>query len=189
MGRLAQTIDTFPGRAWPPSIVVPGVDGGYDVNVRQMAAHGVTVIGRVTGADDATLAVGATANYTLADADNAYTAFLSAADEWARAHPEENLAPDEPAETSKLPQTITESTSLNLRHKGITTVIWATGYEYDYPWLQLPVLDDHGRPVQQRGVTAIPGIYFLGLHWMHTIKSGLFSGVGADAEYLADCLT
>jgi putative flavoprotein involved in K+ transport len=106
MGRLAQTIDTFPGRAWPPSIVVTGVNGGYDVNVRQMAARGVTVIGRVIGAADATLAVDATANGTLADADDAYTGFLSAADEWARAHPDENLAPDEPAQTRKLPKTI-----------------------------------------------------------------------------------
>jgi putative flavoprotein involved in K+ transport len=45
-----------------------------------------------------------------------------------------------------------------------------------------------GRPVQQRGVTSAPGLFFLGLHWMHTFKSGLLSGVGADAEYIADKL-
>ena len=42
------------------------------------------------------------------------------------------------------------------------------------------------RPVQRRGVTQQPGLYFLGLHWMHTIKSGRLSGVGNDAEYLAE---
>jgi putative flavoprotein involved in K+ transport len=47
------------------------------------------------------------------------------------------------------------------------------------------VLDGRGRPIQQRGVSPVPGLYFLGLHWMHTFKSGLLSGVGADAEYLA----
>ena len=53
-------------------------------------------------------------------------------------------------------------------------------------WVKIPVFDDRGRPLQQRGVTAVPGLYFLGLHWMHTFKSGLLSGVGADAEFLAD---
>jgi putative flavoprotein involved in K+ transport len=164
------------------------VNGGYDVNVRRLAADGVKVIGRVIGAYDAILAIDETANQTLADADGAYTSFLSAADEWANTHPEENLAPTEPAETGNLPNPITETISLDLRHQGITTVIWATGYEYDYSWSHLPVIDDHGRPVQQRGVTAEPGVCFLGLHWMHTFKSGLLSGVGVDAEYLADHL-
>jgi putative flavoprotein involved in K+ transport len=47
-------------------------------------------------------------------------------------------------------------------------------------------LDSRGRPVQQRGVTQVPGLSFLGLHWMHTFKSGLLAGVGSDAEYLAE---
>jgi len=64
--------------------------------------------------------------------------------------------------------------------------VWATGYEYAYDWLRLPVFDSEGRPIQQRGVTAVPGLYFLGLHWMHTFKSGLLAGVGRDADYIAD---
>ena len=56
----------------------------------------------------------------------------------------------------------------------------------NYGWLQAPVLDSLRRPLQQRGVTQVPGLYFLGLHWMHTFKSGLFSGVGRDAEHLAE---
>jgi hypothetical protein len=52
--------------------------------------------------------------------------------------------------------------------------------------LTAPVLDSQGRPIQRRGVTTVPGLYFLGLHWMHTIKSGLLCGVGEDARYLAE---
>ena len=48
------------------------------------------------------------------------------------------------------------------------------------------MLDVEGRPLQHCGVSPEPGLYFLGLHWMHTIKSGLLSGVGSDAEYLAE---
>ena len=47
LGRFTQTIDRFPGRRWPPSTVVTGVAGGYDVDVRRMAADGVTVVGRI----------------------------------------------------------------------------------------------------------------------------------------------
>src|SRR4029450_10075314 len=49
LGRFTQTIDSFPGRRWPPSTVVTGVAGGYDVNVRQMAAHGARRLGRGIG--------------------------------------------------------------------------------------------------------------------------------------------
>lgn len=189
MGRFAQSIDTFPGREWPPSTVVTGVNGGYDVDVRRMAAEGVIVLGRVIGADDGILGVAANANQVLADADAAYRAFVTAADDWAGAHPDADLAPAEPGLTDTSGEAIDETSSLNLRREGVTTVIWATGYEYDYAWLDLPVLDEHGRPDQRRGVTSMPGVYFLGLHWMHTFKSGLLSGVGADARYLVDQLT
>jgi putative flavoprotein involved in K+ transport len=78
---------------------------------------------------------------------------------------------------------VEERDFLDLDRENITTILWATGY--DYGWLKVPVFDDEGRPVQNRGVTQVPGLYFLGLHWMHTFKSGLFSGVGSDADYLA----
>jgi putative flavoprotein involved in K+ transport len=53
-------------------------------------------------------------------------------------------------------------------------------------WLKAPVLSERGAPVQERGVTACANLYFLGLHWMHTFKSGVIFGVGDDAAYLAD---
>lgn len=58
--------------------------------------------------------------------------------------------------------------SLDLRTEGITAVIWATGYRDDYSWTDAPVCDEHGYPQQHRGVTAEPGLYFIGLHGMHT---------------------
>ena len=79
-----------------------------------------------------------------------------------------------------------EVESLDLRREKIAAILWATGYDYDYGWLRVPVLDARGRPLQQRGVTQVPGLYFLGLHWMHTFKSGLLAGVGSDAEYVAE---
>jgi putative flavoprotein involved in K+ transport len=189
MGRFAQTIDTLPDRQWPPSTVVTGVNGGYDVNVRQLAADGVRVVGRVEGASRNSLAIKADANQILDQADQAYAEFLSAASKYAITRGQEQLAEEQPAEPTPLPAAIDEVDSLNLAEENITAIIWAVGYRYDFDWIRVPVFDKHGRPAQQRGVTQRPGLYFLGLHWMHTFKSGLLSGVGADAEYLAERIT
>jgi putative flavoprotein involved in K+ transport len=186
MGRFAQTIDSFPGRQWPPSTVVTGVSGGYDVNVRQMAADGIRVLGRVVGASDGAVAVAMNANEILDEADLAFTGFLSAAREFAAASPDRGLAEEEPTGSAALPDTVAELESLDLRREKVAAIVWATGYDYDYGWLQIPVLGAQGRPLQHRGVTQVPGLYFLGLHWMHTFKSGLFSGVGSDAEHLTE---
>jgi putative flavoprotein involved in K+ transport len=169
-----------------PSTVVTGVSGGYDVNVREMAADGIRVVGRVIGASGGTLAIARNANEILDEADEACASFLAAAREFAAANPKVGLVEEEPPVSAALPATVTELESLDLRRENVTAIVWATGYDYDYGWLRVPVLDAQGRPLQQRGVTHVPGLYFLGLHWMHTFKSGLFSGVGSDAGYLAD---
>lgn len=71
------------------------------------------------------------------------------------------------------------------RSAAVASVIWATGFRPDYAWIQAPVLGPDGWPVHRRGVTAAPGLYFLGLPWQHTRGSALLGGVGADAAYLA----
>ena len=78
--------------------------------------------------------------------------------------------------------------TLSLRAAGITSVICSTGYSFDYDWVHAPCLDGDGQPHQQRGVGQVRGLYFLGLHWMHTFKSGTFLGIGDDAAYVVDHL-
>ena len=65
-------------------------------------------------------------------------------------------------------------------------VIWATGFELDHSFVHLPVFDTDGRLVHRRGVTASPGLYFLGLPWQHTRGSALLGWVKHDARYIAD---
>jgi putative flavoprotein involved in K+ transport len=65
------------------------------------------------------------------------------------------------------------------------TVIWATGFRLDHSWIDAPVFED-GRLVHTRGVTASPGLYFLGLPWQHTRGSALLGWVKDDAKYLAE---
>ncbi|MDG4834227.1 NAD(P)/FAD-dependent oxidoreductase [Solwaraspora sp. WMMD1047] len=71
------------------------------------------------------------------------------------------------------------------RREQVAGVVWATGYRSGYPWLRLPVLDEDGQPVHDRGVTQVPGLYFLGLPWLSQRGSALLDGVGTDAARLA----
>jgi putative flavoprotein involved in K+ transport len=68
----------------------------------------------------------------------------------------------------------------------VDAVIWATGYQSDHSWIELPVTDPGGRVRQRRGVTDVPGLYFLGLAWQHTRGSALLGWVQDDAEFIAE---
>src|SRR5215210_4968955 len=68
----------------------------------------------------------------------------------------------------------------------VDAVIWATGYRLEYSWIRLPVVDDDGRLRHRRGVTDLPGLYFLGLTWQYTRGSALIGWVKDDAEFIAE---
>jgi putative flavoprotein involved in K+ transport len=90
--------------------------------------------------------------------------------------------PDTRAALSYEPEGLTE---LNLRDTGIPTIVWATGYDLDYSWIAAPLFDDRGYPRNRRGVTAVPGLFFLGLLWQHSHASTSLIGPEVDAPYLA----
>lgn len=68
----------------------------------------------------------------------------------------------------------------------VDAVIWATGYLPDYSWIDLPIFDSDGRLRHRRGVTDVPGLYFLGLTWQHTRGSALVGWVKDDAQFIAE---
>lgn len=76
--------------------------------------------------------------------------------------------------------------SLDLAAQGVSTVVWCTGFGGVFSWLQVPAIDAHGRPMHVRGASPVPGIYFLGLPWLHTRKSGLIHGIDEDARWIAE---
>ena len=68
----------------------------------------------------------------------------------------------------------------------VAAVIWATGYTLDHSWIDLPITGPDGKLVHRRGVTDVPGLYFLGLPWQHTRGSALVGWVKDDAEFIAE---
>ncbi len=64
----------------------------------------------------------------------------------------------------------------------VKNVIWCTGYEHGFPWIDLPISADHGLPIHERGVVAnVPGLYFVGLHFLYSMTSATLMGIGRDA--------
>jgi putative flavoprotein involved in K+ transport len=76
--------------------------------------------------------------------------------------------------------------SLIMNEAGITTIVWANGYQFDYSMVRLPVFDEFGYPETDRGVTRYPGLYFAGLPWLNSQRTGLLVGVGDHAAYIAE---
>jgi putative flavoprotein involved in K+ transport len=78
---------------------------------------------------------------------------------------------------------------LDLREAKVSTVIWATGFTSDFSWIHLPVLDAEGRPIYQRGISPVRGLYFIGFPWLSSRKSGIIYGINEDAHYIADAIS
>jgi putative flavoprotein involved in K+ transport len=181
LGLMDRTREDWVDGRMPPTVLVTGADGGHDMDVRELGSRGVTLLGSLRGVAGGVAHVAGDAEPILAAADAMH-------DELVRRILELAGAPggaDASLSVGSRRPPVTYRPTVSLREAGITSVIWATGYDFDYDWLQAPVLDLFGAPVQQRGVTAAGGLYFLGLHWMHTFKSGTFLGIGGDARHVA----
>lgn len=171
------------------TIAVSGAYGGHTVDFRKLAANGMTLLGRAQGFQGGVMhfAPDLAANIRGGDAD--YLSVLDAADAYAaREGLDLPLEPDA-RRIAPDPRCVSNpQLQLDLRGASVTSIIWATGYAMDFGWLKMPVLDDRGRPKHERGVSVVPGLYFLGLPWLSRRASSFIWGVWHDAEYLAERL-
>lgn len=168
---------------------VTGRDGGRDIDLRQFALEGMELYGLldgVSGPGEATLRFQPTLAAALDSADAVYNSICRDIDRYL-----EREGIEAPAGSTYEPVWTPpeEPLELDLVAAGITSIIWAIGYRADYRWVRVGVFDGSGHPTHTLGVTAVPGLYFLGLPWLHTWGSGRFHGIAADAEHIADCIT
>lgn len=181
-GLADQTVDTLPSPAARLQCNVPvsGNDGGHDCNPRWLARRGATLLGRVEAIEGSKLRIGPGLAETLAAGDAFVAEFKRRADAFVNDSKLE-VADAEPEEEMALVPAMAE---VDLRDAGVGAVIWANGFRPDHSWIEGIEVDAQGWPVQRRGVSTVPGLYFVGLHWLHKRKSALFLGVGEDAEYV-----
>lgn len=187
MGALDQTLDERPEARDRPNPLVTGVGGGHDIDLRRYAARGAVLLGRLEGVEGSRLRLADDLDEQLTRGDEGVMAFTRSVDAYVTraglAAPEEPPAALPPRGPAATP-----IRTLDLDTASITSVIWATGFRRDFGWIRLPVLDERGEPIHRRGVTGCPGLYFLGLPWLHTLKSSVLCGVGRDADHLAECI-
>ena len=184
-GFFDQISDTLPSpkARFAGNPQLSGASGGHSLNLHQFARDGVTLLGRVQGAQDGRVLFAGNLKEMLTKVDELEANLLKMIDDYIEKEglyaPKEDLLR---LRDGYATETITE---LNLHTANISTIIWAMGYTWDFSLVKLPVFDTDGYPVQVRGVTQYPGLYFLGLHWLHMRKSALLLGVGEDAAYIA----
>ncbi len=160
-----------------------GTRGGHTINLHQFARDGITLLGHARGGTNGTIALAPDLHETLAKVDQFEREVVTMIDGFVQqtglAAPPEEL----PQLRDGYAQPIIES--LDLKAAGIGAIIWAVGYTFDYSLVKLPVRDADGFPIQTSGVTRYPGLFFVGMPWMPSERSGFLLGVGDAAERIA----
>jgi putative flavoprotein involved in K+ transport len=160
-----------------------GRDGGREIDLRQFALEGMQLLGRLKAIQGNQLEFWNDLKQNLDQADVVAESIKQTIDRFI----EQQQIPA-PIEPPYCPVWEPESVRLELdcEQARIKTVVWCTGYQTDFGWIEVPVFDGKGYPGHDRGVTPVMGLYFLGLPWLYTWGSGRFSGIARDARYLAD---
>jgi putative flavoprotein involved in K+ transport len=188
MGSYDRTVDQLasPQAKFASKPHISGTDGGHTINLHQFVRDGITLLGRVQGVRANDLALARDLKENLAKADQFEAEFAKNVDGFIAKSGIE--APEEILPELRDGFLVEDPAELNLDDANITSVIWATGYKFDFKLVHFPVLDSDGFPIQKRGVTAFPGLYFVGLPWLHNAKSGLLFGLQQDAEHIASAV-
>ena len=160
-----------------------GRGGGREIDLRKFAAEGMRLYGLLDKIDGDEVTFRPDLAENLAEADKVYLRIRKMIDDYiAKA----GIAA--PAADPYIPPWTVkdEPRQLNLKAANITSVIWATGFRADFSLVDIPVFNGAGYPGHHRGVTTVPGLYFLGLGWLWTWGSGRFSGIAEDAAHVVD---
>jgi putative flavoprotein involved in K+ transport len=185
MGMFDRAVDELksPAEKFMPHPQVSGRNGGESLNLHQLARDGVVLLGHARDARSGQILFAPDMKQTLAKVDLFETEALKRVDGYiVRAG---LSAPPEDIPQLRDGYEQREIVELDLAAEGISTIVWATGYGFDFSLVKMPVVDGDGYPIQRRGATSCPGLYFLGMPWIHKHKSGLLFGVGEDAAYIA----
>ena len=161
-----------------------GRDGGRDIDLRKLASEGVELRGQIEAVKDGELYFKNDLKENLDAADKTYNRIQNNIDEYIENNKIE--APSGKRYKALWQPTVANEQSVKYQEANIRSVVWCTGFKVKFNWVEFPeVFDQRGFPTYKRGVTEEPGLYFIGLPWLHTWGSGRFSHVAQDAEYIS----
>jgi putative flavoprotein involved in K+ transport len=158
-----------------------GREGGREIDLRKFALEGMQLHGRLKEIYPDRLEFNDDLQQNLDYADAVSEGIKQTIDRFIAQH--QIAAPTEPPYQ---PVWTPTNPVLSYPTAPLGAVIWCTGYQSDFSWIEIPVFDGKGYPGHERGITPVSGLYFLGLSWLYTWGSGRFSGIARDAHYLSD---
>jgi putative flavoprotein involved in K+ transport len=184
MGYYEVTIDQHPNKESvreKTNHYVTGRDGGRDLDLRKFAREGMRLYGLLSDIDGARLSFAPGLRENLDGADAVYNGINRSIDAYIA---KEGISAPPPSVYEPVWVPEEETLAIDAEALGITSIIWCIGFRTDYRWVELPVFDAKGHPEHRRGVSEVPGLYFIGLPWLNTWGSGRFAAVGSDAHHI-----
>jgi len=158
----------------------------HTISLQSLSAQGVVLLGRFTGIANGRLTFADDVRENIRLGDEAAAKTRRHIDDYIACHGiDAPQAIDDPAETvaPRLPNPPILSLDPSEHH--LSTVIWCAGFEGDYSFVQVPgLLNPHQQPLEKEGLTDAPGIYFAGVDFSSTRKSGLITSIAEEAERL-----
>jgi putative flavoprotein involved in K+ transport len=188
LGFYGLTVDKHPlgdEARYKTNHYMSGRDGGHEIDLRRFALKGVKLYGSLGDIQGSQVSFRTDLTKNLDDADDVYCRIRRDIDTYI-----ERAGIDAPLEPpfEKVWAPAEDPRQLDLAAAGITSIVWAIGFKADYRWIDLPAFDGRGHPRFERGVSPVPGLYFLGLPWLNTWGSGRFLGVADDAKHLVSVI-
>jgi putative flavoprotein involved in K+ transport len=161
---------------------------GHTVSLQSLAARGVTLLGHFESAEGTRVRFAPDLAEHVAFADEISRRMRADVDahiarSGIAAPPSDPDPADEPVAD---PARFTAPTELDLAERGISSIVFSTGFTADFSWLRLPVIDDRGAPIHTDGRSPLDGLWFLGLPWLRTRKSGVIWGTVEDSNAIVE---
>ena len=191
MGYLDRTPDMLdsPAARFRADPHLTGRNGGCTISLHDFHRRGIRLLGRLAGCEGERARFDGELHAEMRFADEFCTRIVEQFERHIADRGIDAPAPSAaelaggPPEDGRRPEIVRE---LDLATANVGAAVWATGYRFDFSWVEAAVLDDSGYPLAPGGVSACPGLCFVGLNWMTWRKSGILYGVGDDARSVAE---
>ncbi|WP_127506624.1 NAD(P)-binding domain-containing protein [Actinoplanes solisilvae] len=182
LGLLEQSREKTPEEVRrAPQVAVSGSGGGRTMALQQLARDGITLLGKLVGADGARFRLAGDLAHNMKAADDFAARF--------RAQIDRHLGAETPGDVDPVEAPLgyepASPTELDAATAGIGSVVWCTGMRPDTGWLPADVVDPSGTPEQHDGALALPGLFVVGLPWQTHRGSGILYGMATDAADVA----
>jgi putative flavoprotein involved in K+ transport len=187
LGFTLPTVDQLPSpqARFAGNAALSGHKGGHATDLRAMAESGMTLLGRIDGVEGGRLRLAPGLSATLDRVAASFgERFQPVVERYIAASGE--VAPPDDNEWSTFEPT--ELEGVDLGRAGISTVLWTSGFRPDYGWIDAPITDEMGLPRTRRGVSEVPGLYFVGALWQTNQASATLFGPQVDGRHVAQAM-